>query len=152
RQANAAGLSPLRRFCAGIEQGGSPVAEDRAASLGESGVLKTSAVYRGQFHADRNKTIGVEDEVDRYEVADGDVIVVRGSGSADLVGDAAVARLNSNGARLYLSDLTYRLVGLSLVPAYAVLALVSARGRSELGSRVRQGSGPAKARGSDILA
>lgn len=53
---------------------------------------------------------------------------------------------------LYLSDLTYRLVGVQALPQFIVMAILSPRGRSELGALVRQGSGPAKARGADILA
>ncbi len=75
--------------------------------------------------------------------------MIRGSGSADLVGDAAVAATAAT--PLYLSDLTYRLRDVTADPYFLVLGLISARGRAELGSRVRQGSGPAKARGDDIL-
>lgn len=151
RQAELSGLAPLRRFCAGIEQGSSPVAEDRPASPGESGVLKTSAVFRGAFFPERYKVIDGSDPDGRHLVRTGDVIVIRGSGSAELVGDAAVAHMATNGPPLHLSDLTYRLRDLDLIPHYAVMALISSRGRSELGSLVRQGSGPAKARGDDIM-
>ena len=150
-QASSSGLAPLRRFCTGIEQGSSPVGEDRRAEPSESGVLKTSSVYRGFFFPERHKAISSEDGDSRYLVRTGDVIVIRGSGSAELVGDAAVTHVEESGPKLQLSDLTYRLRGLDLAPQYAVMALISSRGRSELGSLVRQGSGPAKARGDDIL-
>ena len=78
------------------------------------------------------------------------MLITRGSGSADLVGDAAVARPDP-GQDLYLSDLTYRLKSVRLLPDFACLAIISARGRAELGAMVRQGSGPAKARGEDVL-
>lgn len=152
RQVAASGVAPLRRFCSGIEQGSSPVAEDRPAEPGECGVLKTSSIFRGAFFSQRYKSILLDDPDPRHRVQSRDVIVVRGSGSADLVGDAAMAMLEGENPPLYLSDLTYRLRGLKISPEYAVLAIISARGRSELGSRVRQGSGPAKARGDDIMA
>lgn len=148
--AAAFGLAPLRRFCAGIEQGASPVTEDRPADSGECGVLKTSAIQGGTFRPDQNKVMDPDRADDRFLVCWGDVLVTRGSGSADLVGDAAVAQ-PKEGQRLYLSDLTYRLRSLSLVPDYACLAIICARGRAELGAMVRQGSGPAKARGEDVL-
>lgn len=145
------GLAPVRRYTSGIEQGASPRGEDRPAEDGERGVLKTSAVQSGAFRIDQNKVIANEDADERYRIRPGDVLITRGSGSAELVGDAAVA-VPGHGTSLYLSDLTYRLRGLTLLPEYACLAIICPRGRAELGSMVRQGSGPAKARGDDILA
>lgn len=143
--------APLRRFCAGIEQGSSPVGEDQPAGQGEQGVLKTSAIASGTFVASQNKLIPPSAADERFAVREGDVVITRGSGSADLVGDAAVAKVSSYPGRLFLSDLTYRLRGLTLNSEYAVLALISPRGRAALGALIRQGSGPAKARGDDIL-
>jgi len=145
------GLAPLRRFCGGIEQGSSPVGEDRPAADGEDGLLKTSAIQAGRFVEEFNKVIDPDVVNERFRVADGDVLVTRGSGSADLVGDAATVRVTGS-ARLYLSDLTYRVKALSIDPEFTTLAIISPRGRAELGSLVRQGTGPAKARGDDILA
>ncbi|WP_197429691.1 restriction endonuclease subunit S [Auraticoccus cholistanensis] len=149
--ANAFGTAALRRFCRGIEQGSSPIGEDVPAGPGEAGVLKTSAIIGGAFEPARNKRIPPEVADHRHVVADGDVLITRGSGSAALVGDAAVVRLGTYQGRLYLSDLTYRLVRPMLIPDYVVMSITSARGRSELGTLVRQGSGPAKARGDDVL-
>lgn len=145
------GVAPLRRFTSGIEQGASPVGEDRPAEPGEAGVLKTSAILAGSFRPDQNKVVPIDVVDARFLVHNGDVLVTRGSGSAHLVGDAAVARPH-NGQPLYLSDLTYRLKALRLLPDFACLSIISARGRADLGSLVRQGSGPAKARGEDVLA
>lgn len=148
--ATSSGLTPVRRLVDGIEQGSSPVAEDRPAAPGEQGVLRTSAICGGTFDSSQNKAVPAQSVDASHRVLDGDVLVTRGSGSADLVGDSAVARLSSADA-LFLSDLTYRLRGVRVLPQFLVLGLISARGRSELGSRVRQGSGPAKARGDDVL-
>lgn len=144
------GSAPLRRFTTGIEQGASPVADDRPAEHGECGVLKTSAIQAGTFRSNQNKVMQAEEADERFRVREGDVLITRGSGSADLVGDAAVARPDP-GQDLYLSDLTYRLKSVRLLPDFACLAIISARGRAELGAMVRQGSGPAKARGEDVL-
>lgn len=150
RAANHYGLAPLRRFCAGIEQGSSPVAEDREPDHDEYGVLKTSAIQGGRFLPWRAKVAQAHLVDERFRVQAGDVLVVRGSGSAELVGDAATV-VDLHGRRLYLSDLTYRLRGLAINSEFTTLSIISGRGRSELGARVRQGSGPAKARGEDIL-
>lgn len=145
------GGAPLRRSARGIEQGSSPVGEDRPAAAGECGLLKTSAISAGSFRPERNKLIDPANADERYSVQDGDLLVTRGSGSADLVGDAAVAAVGGYPGRLFLSDLTYRVRDLRIEPEFAAMALLSPRGRSELGALVRQGSGPAKARGDDIL-
>jgi len=144
------GLAPLRRFCGGIEQGSSPVSDDRPAGPGEPGVIKTSAIQMGVFRAEQNKVMPADCVDPRYLIRSGDLLVTRGSGSAELVGDAAVAVVPSD-LMLYLSDLTYRIRLLELDPVFTSLSIISARGRAELGARVRQGSGPAKARGEDIL-
>jgi type I restriction enzyme S subunit len=144
---------PLRRFCDGIEQGASPVADAMPAELGECGVLQTSAIRSGIFTPTANKRLRDESLFERrYEVRDGDVLVARGSGSADLVGDVChVDGMTMEGIRLMLSDLTYRLVGSRLEPRFLVAALLAPQARAQLRAAVRQGSGPAKARGEDIL-
>lgn len=76
--------------------------------------LRTSAIATGTFVPERNQFIDSAAVDDRFLVGDGDVPITRGSGSAELVGDAAVARLSPYPAQLYLFDLTYRLRDLSL--------------------------------------
>lgn len=76
RQAGRAGLAPMRRFCAGIEQGSSPIAEDRPADASGAGVLKTSSVFRGEFFPDRHKAIDPATADARHVVRGGDVIVI----------------------------------------------------------------------------
>lgn len=150
-EAMSHGAAALRRYCAGIEQGSSPISDDRPASMGEAGVLKTSAVALGQFHPAQNKVVD-KTLVDRHNLCrNGDVVITRGSGSAELVGDAAVVSLDPTSGALYLSDLTYRLRYPTADPAFIVLGLTCPSGRSQLRALVRQGSGPAKARGDDIL-
>lgn len=144
--------APVRRFVANVEQGSSPAASDRPAGLGEWGVVKTSAIKFGSFHPDMNKALEPDAVIDpNLEVKDGDLLVTRGSGSSALVGDVAVARLDRGGPRLLLSDLTYRLRTPTASPDYLAQCLLSSQVRADLGSRVRQGTGPAKARGEDIL-
>lgn len=146
------GLVPLRRLVRGIEQGGSPNAGE-AGGPEDFAVLKTSAIKAGRFDPLENKALLDAAEFEpRYEVRDGDVLVVRGSGSGDLVADVAQAHLPLGAPRIMLSDLVYRLVGLDALPAFVVAAFLSPQARSQMRSLVRQGSGPAKARGEDVLA
>lgn len=101
------GLVPLRRVVASVEQGWSPQCEDVEASPTEWAVLKTSAVSIGAFNPLQHKRLPNDLEPDlRYQITDGDILMTRGSGSPAHVGVAAVA--NTDGRRLLLSDLLYR--------------------------------------------
>ena len=145
------GWAEVRRFTRGIEQGGSPLADNAAANAGEAGVLKTSAIKNGRFVESENKALlHLEDLESRYIIHRGDVVVVRGSGSGDLVADAAWVK-DEPSSRLMLSDLTYRLRSPRVLPAFLTFVLISRSVRGEIRSLVRQGSGPAKVRGEDVL-
>ena len=50
-------ISTFRRLVTRIEQGWSPVAEERAADEGEWAVIKLGAVSRGQFRSDQHKAM-----------------------------------------------------------------------------------------------
>jgi len=102
------GTVPLRRLLSGVEQGWSPECDAVEAEPEEWGVLKTSAVSSGVFRPEENKRLppGVLPDL-RWAVADGDLLVIRGSGSKSHVGQTAVAHVR--GRRLLLSDLIYRL-------------------------------------------
>lgn len=144
-------MAPVRRVVDGVEQGASPVADNRPADSTGEGVLKTSAIYRGTFNPDANKAVIDESSLDQSDrVHQGDVLVTRGSGSADLVGDVGFVA-DEPESRLYLSDLIYRLRRPAIRPEYLSLVLVSGVVRSQLRAIVRQGSGPAKIRGEDLL-
>lgn len=150
--ASSCGLTPLRRFVDRIEQGSSPVAQGVAAVAGERGVIATSAIKSGAFLPENNKLLSSDSDFDpRFELRSGDVLVVRGSGSGDLVADACEVTLHESSPSLMLSDLTYRLAGLGLEPAFAVACLLTPQARAQIRALVRQGSGPAKARGDDVL-
>ncbi|MGI5326678.1 restriction endonuclease subunit S [Actinomadura nitritigenes] len=98
----------LKRGIRSIEQGWSPQCHDTNATPDEYAVLKTSAVSSGRFRGERHKLLppNIDPEF-KYLVRDGDLLMTRGSGSRKLVGVAAVAR--TNGRRLLLSDLLYRI-------------------------------------------
>jgi len=96
----------VRRLAGMIEQGWSPVAEDRLASEDEWGVIKLSAVNQGLFRPEEHKTLPEDMEADkRYEIKAGDFLLTRAN-TPNLVGDVCVV---SNTRRyLMLCDLVYR--------------------------------------------
>ncbi len=101
------GTVPLKRLACRIEQGWSPDAEAVPAEPREWGVLKTSAVSAGKFDGSQNKRLPAGVTFDRrWAVMDGDLLVVRGSGSPGAVAQAAVAA--TGGRHLLLPDLLYR--------------------------------------------
>jgi type I restriction enzyme S subunit len=102
------GLVPLRRIVESIEQGWSPQCDDMIAAPSEWAVLKTSAVSSGTFKPLEHKKLpyGIPPNL-RYQIADGDILMTRGSGSPEHVGIPAVA--HPAGRRLLLSDLLYRI-------------------------------------------
>ncbi len=96
----------VRRLAGVIEQGWSPVAEDRLASEDEWGVIKLSAVSQGLFRPEEHKTLPENMEADqRYEIKAGDFLVTRAN-TPNLVGDVCV--VSNTRPHLMLSDLVYR--------------------------------------------
>jgi len=114
-QVSVYGWVPLRRVASSVEQGWSPQCDDVAAEPNEWAVLKTSAVSSGEFAPLEHKRLpqGVKHDP-RYRIADGDVLMTRGSGSPNHVG--MVAEAKTEGRRLLLSDLLYRV---RLVPEWS---------------------------------
>ena len=98
---------PFGRLIARIEQGWSPVAEERPAAKDEWGVIKLSAVSKGSFRQDEHKTLPSDVPADaRFEIREDDFLLTR-SNTPDLVGDVCVVGAVRN--RLMLCDLVYRL-------------------------------------------
>jgi len=98
---------PSRRLIGRIEQGWSPVAEDRQAEPDEWAVIKIGAVKSGKFVPAEHKALPPDLIPDtRYEIREGDFLLTRAN-TPDLVGDVCVVR----GVRpkLMLCDLVYRL-------------------------------------------
>ena len=97
----------FRRLIHRIEQGWSPVAEDRSATAEEWGVIKLNAVSRGSFRQHEHKTLpaGVRPDA-RYEIREGDFLLTR-SNTPHLVGDVCVVGVVRH--QLMLCDLVYRL-------------------------------------------
>jgi type I restriction enzyme S subunit len=140
RLAREWGSAPLRRSSTRIEQGWSPQCENLPAEEGDWGVLKTSAVSRGTFMSEENKRLPDSETPDlRWVVNDGDLLVVRGSGSATAVGQAAVAEVGEQ--RLLLSDLIYRIHLADAQPRFIAMALQSPQVRSQLEGAIRTDAG-----------
>lgn len=130
------GRVKLRRLIAGVEQGFSPECDDYPAETSEWGVLKTSAVSRGSFDGSENKRLPLDIAPDpRWVVRDGDLLVVRGSGSPGAVAQAAVA--DTRGRKLLLSDLIYRLHPTSASPAFLAQVLVAPRIHQKFEAQIR---------------
>ncbi|MCW2983690.1 MAG: hypothetical protein JWR63_1260, partial [Conexibacter sp.] len=121
----------LRFALLGIEQGWSPVCDDRNVGSGEWGVLKLGCVNGGRFR-DEHKALSADlSPRPELEVRVGDVLMSRAN-TRDLVGSCAVVR--QVGPKLMLSDLLYRLkinTG-SWDAEYVALALGSQRVREEI--------------------
>ena len=130
------GVVPLKRMATAIDQGWSPVCDAVPAEPDEWGVLKTSAVSSGRFVARENKRVSGEVAPDpRWVVHDGDLLVVRGSGSASAVGQAAVVA--TEGRRLLLADLLYRVRFAEADSAFVAEVLASQFVRDQLEAAIR---------------
>lgn len=130
----------FRRLIGRIEQGWSPVAEDRTAGPDEWAVIKLSAISRGRFLAAEHKALPTDLSPDpRYEIRDGDFLLTRAN-TPDLVGDVCVARGVRRG--LMLCDLVYRLrlVSDRISPTYLAYRLSSRHGRYQIESDARGSS------------
>src|SRR5262249_54096478 len=99
---------PLSYYVERIENGWSPVCDNRRVAEGEWGVLKVGAVSFGIFDSRENKALplGVSPRPE-YEVRSGDFIMSRAN-TYELVG--ACAPVQNTPPRLMLSDKHFRLV------------------------------------------
>jgi type I restriction enzyme S subunit len=141
---------PLRRLLTLIEQGVSPVCENRPRAEGEWGVLKLSAVAQGVFDSTENKALPMDlRPSERYEIRHGDLLITRAN-TPRLVGDVCVA--HDPPGRLLISDLIYRVwLTPELSPDWVCLFLQSPRGRSFFSATARGSSrSMVKIRASDI--
>ena len=98
----------IRHVVRRIEQGWSPECENREAGEDEWGVLKAGCVNRGLFIESEHKALpsGLEPIPD-LEIAAGDLLMSRASGSRELVGSVAVVPRCR--PRLLLCDKLFRL-------------------------------------------
>lgn len=145
------GRAPLRRSLSRVEQGWSPQCDAAEAAVDEWGVIKTSAVTSGTFQPAENKALPPDIAPDRrWMIHDGDLLMARGSGSAGSVGQVAVAE--TDGRRLMLCDLVYRLVLLgSNCPQYFAAVLTAPILRGYVEGAIRSDAGQTlKLRADDV--
>lgn len=101
-------VQPLGNALLGIDAGWSPSCPEEPPKEGEWGVLKVSAVSGGFFHPLESKRLpkGLR-PIPTIEVRQGDVILARANGVADLV--ATTVYVDATPRGLMLSDKTLRL-------------------------------------------
>jgi type I restriction enzyme S subunit len=130
----------LRRWLSRVEQGWSPVCDSETASVGEWGVLKTSAVSGGVFRPEENKRLPSETAPDlRWAVEEGDLLVTRGSGSPAAVAVACVAHPGDR--KLTISDLIYRLTLVGADADFVAMWIGTPQARSQIEASIRTDSG-----------
>lgn len=123
-----------RRVLKKIEQGWSPVAENRKTEAGEWGVIKISAVSKGRFIESEQKALSVGDSPkSQFQIHKGDFLLTRGNTPA-LVGDVCV--VDAVNDQLMISDLVYRLSydKNEMNPLYAMFWFLSTWGRNQISS------------------
>lgn len=133
-------IVPLRRALSRIEQGWSPVADDRPAEPTEWAVVKLSAIKHGRFVPHEHKALPAGTEaLPHLEIRPGDFLMTRAN-TPELVGDVCVVGQTRD--RLLLSDLVYRLglrddvVGGEFLKYF----LLSREGRSQIAADARGSS------------
>ena len=101
-------MERIRHVVHRIEQGWSPECENREADEEEWGVLKAGCVNRGLFIESEHKALPSDLEpISSLEIATGDVLMSRASGSRELVGSVAI--VPACRPRLLLCDKLFRL-------------------------------------------
>ena len=122
-------ICQFRRLIRKLEQGWSPVADNRPIEDGECGVVKLSAIKKGMFIPTEAKALSAEVAVDpRLRIHNGDVLFTRGN-TPDLLGDVAYVK-GLNNEHLLFSDLVYRVSCTpALEPHYLTMWLISTAGR-----------------------
>ena len=96
-------IAPLWTAILKLESGVSVNSMDTPADIGQFGVLKTSAVYSGEFNASENKVVYDEEEINRLScpVRKGEIIISR-MNTPDLVGASGLVTEYHN--NLFLPD------------------------------------------------
>jgi type I restriction enzyme, S subunit len=144
------GELPLRRYAPKIEQGASPSCVNHPRESGEWGVIKLSAVKRGNFFPEENKQLPDDIEpIRQYELRDRDLLVSRAN-TPEMVGDVAVVQ--GAGRGLLLPDLIYRVgLGREVRADFAAQVFLSTRVRGLIQATARGSSqSMVKLRGEDI--
>ena len=133
-------VARLRRLLRRIEQGWSPVADERQAAPDQWAVIKLSAVDRGNFVGEEHKALPPDLPPNEHlEIRDGDFLLTRAN-TPESVGDVCVVRAPR--PRLMLCDLVYRLTldEEQIDPNYLAFWLLSGAGRHQIEADARGAS------------
>ena len=125
-------VSRLKQTVTGIEQGWSPLCENRQAGEGEWGVLKVGCVNGENFDESEHKALPSDlQAIPAYEIRCGDILMSRAN-TRELLGSAVL--VSKVRARLLLCDKLYRLrVSFGQVlPVFVVQVLASRSIRFQL--------------------
>ncbi|MEU9878742.1 hypothetical protein [Streptomyces phaeochromogenes] len=132
----------LGSLLADVEVGVAGGTQTKPPADDEWGVLRLSAMSSGRFTGEQAKRLAVQASApQRYEVRDGDVLMVRVNGAQHLVGAARSVTRSRPG--LLLSDLLFRIVpdGDRLLPGFLDLLLSSHDVRRQMRMAMRGSSG-----------
>jgi restriction endonuclease S subunit len=103
--------------------------------------LRVANVQRNAFDLSEVKTINCADnEIGRFELADGDVLIVEGHASVTEIGRAAVWRTTESGT-LHQNHLIRARCSASLIPEYLNLCINGGVGQDYFRSRAKSSSG-----------
>jgi type I restriction enzyme, S subunit len=122
----------LKEMVTGIEQGWSPLCENRQADGSEWGVLKVGCVNGEHFDESEHKALPAElPPIPEYEIRPGDILMSRAN-TRELLGSAALVRRVR--PRLLLCDKLYRIRVLHkrVLPEFVVRAVSSHAARFQL--------------------
>lgn len=98
----------IQRVLNFIEQGSSPVAQNRPPEMDEYGVLKISSVKKGQFIALESKKLDFKNQLEeKYRISKNDLLLTRAN-TPQLVADACVVKEEPKSPTM-MCDLIYRL-------------------------------------------
>ncbi|MBI3049220.1 MAG: nucleotidyl transferase AbiEii/AbiGii toxin family protein [Acidobacteria bacterium] len=125
-------VARLKEIVTGIEQGWSPLCENRQADVGEWGVLKVGCVNGEAFDESEHKALPSElDPIPELEIRPGDILMSRAN-TVELLGSSALVRTVR--ARLLLCDKLYRLrvTGACVLPEFVVRTVASRVARFQL--------------------
>lgn len=126
------GIVNIQRVLNSIEQGSSPVAQNQAPQDDEYGVLKISAVKKGNFISSESKTLDFKSQLEeKYKIRKGDLLVTRAN-TPLLVADACVVKEEPKSPTM-MCDLVYRLNTTSdVINEFLCYWLLSNSGRTQI--------------------
>ncbi|HRE54479.1 MAG TPA: hypothetical protein PLP22_06780 [Candidatus Competibacter sp.] len=134
------GLRRIKFVTTWLDQGSSPIAANSPAGPDELGVLKLSAVSKGQFRREENKALRETDEEQFFALRKGDLLITRGN-TPELVAD--VAYVSNDEPNLLIPDLIYRLRVQEgkILPEFLAFFLTTAAARVQIRRDARGSSG-----------